>query len=70
MIDHKDDPVESIPSPEDVRRLLADAVRRSDLLRALLRLAHRKAAYDPVADSDDIRTAPSQKKGVNGGVKV
>ena len=45
------DPVESIPPPEDVRRLLAEAIRRSDLLRALLRLSHRKAAYCPAKPS-------------------
>jgi len=40
------DPVESIPPPETVRRMLADSVRRSDLLRALLRIARRKEAHD------------------------
>lgn len=64
MIARPDDPVEGIPPPEDVRRLLADALRRSELLRALLRLAHRKAAYPPVADSNDTRTSPSLEKGV------
>ena len=39
------DPIESIPDPETVNRMLADAVRRSDLLRQLLRLARRKASY-------------------------
>ena len=39
------DPIEGIPDPETVCRMLADAVRRSDLLRQLLRLARRKASY-------------------------
>ena len=64
MIARTDDPVEGIPPPEDVRRLLADALRRSDLLRALLRLAHRKSAYIRVAETNDARTSPSLGKGV------
>ena len=44
------DPIESIPDPETVNRMLADAVRRSDLLRQLLRLARRKASY-PLNDA-------------------
>ena len=52
MIPSEFDTVESIPPPEDVRRLLAEAIRRSDLLRALLRLSHRKAAYSPAKPSD------------------
>ena len=65
MTASQDDPVDSIPPPEDVRRLLADALRRSDLLRSLLRVAHRKAAYIRVADSPDHRTSPPQEKGVS-----
>jgi hypothetical protein len=52
MTDGATDPpdlIEQIPDPETVRRWLAAAVRRSDLLRSLLRLARRKAAY-PAAD--------------------
>lgn len=64
MTARKDDPVEGIPPPEDVRRLLADALRRSDLLRALLRLAHRKAAYVRVSDTNDTAISPSEEKGV------
>ncbi len=41
------DPLDHIPDPEAVQRLLAAAVRRSALLRGLLRLARRKAAYPP-----------------------
>ena len=52
MVPLQSDPVENIPPPEEVRRMLTETVRRSDLLRALLRLARRKAAY----------TLPSQDK--------
>ena len=49
-----DDPVESIPPPETVRRMLSDSIRRADLLRALLRVARRKEAHDrhPAAGAD------------------
>jgi hypothetical protein len=43
------DPLESVPDPESVRVLLAEAIRRRDLLRSLLRVAVRKAAYPPPA---------------------
>src|SRR5215213_2266955 len=43
------DLIEQIPDPDTVRRLLADSVRRADLLRSLLRLARRKAAYPTAA---------------------
>ena len=45
---HKADPnlIEQIPDPDTVRGWLADAIRRSDLLRSLLRVAVRKAAYE------------------------
>jgi hypothetical protein len=43
------DLIEQVPDPETVRQWLAESVRRSDLLRSLLRLARRKAAY-PTAD--------------------
>jgi hypothetical protein len=39
------DLIDRIPDPETVRRWLAESVRRSDLLRSLLRLARRKAAH-------------------------
>lgn len=47
------DPVELIPDPDAVRAMLAESVRRSDLLRSLLNVAVRKAAYDrPRPDAD------------------
>ena len=39
------DVIEDIPDPETVDRLLADAIRRADLLRQLLKVSRRKAAY-------------------------
>jgi hypothetical protein len=39
------DLIEQIPDPEAVRGWLAESIRRCDLLRSLLRLATRKAAY-------------------------
>jgi hypothetical protein len=53
------DPLETVPDPETVRLLLADAIRRRDLLRSLLRVAVRKAAYPPPvrvgpADGDSV----------------
>ena len=44
---HKPDTnlIEQIPDPDTVRGWLAEAIRRSDLLRSLLRVAVRKAAY-------------------------
>jgi hypothetical protein len=57
------DPLEQIPDPDTVRRMLADAVRRSDLLRSLLRVARRKAAYEQPCES--ATSAPRQ--GVAGG---
>ncbi len=43
--DIQSDPLEQIPDPDTVRGLLADAVRRCDLLRSLLRVSVRKEAY-------------------------
>jgi hypothetical protein len=49
MTDSRPDPdpdlLDQIPDPDTVRDWLAESVRRSDLLRSLLRLAKRKAAY-------------------------
>ena len=45
------DPIESIPDPETLRRQLADSIRRADLLRGLIRVARRKAAYERPADA-------------------
>lgn len=39
------DLIEQIPEPDIVNSWLADALRRADLLRSLLRVARRKAAY-------------------------
>jgi hypothetical protein len=44
-LDANPDLIEQIPDPETVQTWLAESVRRSDLLRSLLRLAQRKAAY-------------------------
>ena len=40
------DYVEAIPEPGALRDGIADAIRRADLLRSLLRVAIRKQAYD------------------------
>lgn len=40
-----DDPLEHIPPPEIVRVMLAETIRRRELLRSLLRVAVRKANY-------------------------
>lgn len=40
------DPLRHIPPPDIVEEMLAEAIRRCDLLRGLLRVARRKAAYD------------------------
>jgi hypothetical protein len=37
--------LESIPDPDTVRGWLAESIRRSDLLRSLLRIAIRKASH-------------------------
>jgi hypothetical protein len=39
------DLIEQIPDPDIVRDWLAESIRRSELLRSLLRVAVRKAAY-------------------------
>jgi hypothetical protein len=39
------DLIEQIPDPETIRGWLAESVRRCHLLRSLLRVAIRKAAY-------------------------
>jgi hypothetical protein len=43
--DHRPDLIEQIPDPDTIRGWLAESIRRSDLLRSLLRVAIRKAAY-------------------------
>ena len=48
------DLIELIPDPDTVRHWLAESIRKSDLLRSLLQLARRKAAYqrDPSVVSE------------------
>ena len=41
------DPIEAVPDPDTVRFMLADASRRRELLKSLLRVAIRKANYKP-----------------------
>jgi len=40
------DLIEKIPDPDTVRCWLAESIRRSELLRSLLRVAIRKAAFE------------------------
>jgi hypothetical protein len=40
------DVIEGIPDPATLDRMLAESLRRVELLRHLLRVARRKAAYD------------------------
>lgn len=56
------DPLRAIPDPAVVRAQLADAVRRRDLLRSLLRIAVRKASYDTTP-----APVPFETKGVGRG---
>jgi hypothetical protein len=44
--DRQPDLLEQIPDPDTVRSWLAESIRRSDLLRFLLRLAKRKAVLE------------------------
>jgi hypothetical protein len=53
------DLIEQIPDPDTVRGWLAESIRRCDLLRSLLRVAVRKAAYRP----------PTSGKGVADGTR-
>jgi hypothetical protein len=43
--DPRPDLIEQIPDPDTVRGWLAESIRRCDLLRSLLRVSIRKAAY-------------------------
>jgi hypothetical protein len=58
--DSRPDLLDQIPDPEIVRGWLAESVRRSDLLRSLLRVAIRKAAHGrrPIREQQDLE-APS-----------
>jgi hypothetical protein len=51
------DLIEQIPDPDTVRSWLADSIRRSELLRSLLRVAIRKAAFQ--------RPAPEKQREVS-----
>ena len=48
MADPRSQPdlLDQIPDPDTVRGWLADSIRRSELLRSLLRVAIRKAAFE------------------------
>lgn len=67
MTPHPDpaDPLDAVPDPDTVRRMLADAVRRRDLLRSLLRVAVRRANYPPAAGSRP--TPPADRQAVGRG---
>jgi hypothetical protein len=55
------DIVEEIPAPDVVRVQIRESVRRTDLLRAILRLSVRKAVWDgEVAARGEVR------RGANG----
>ncbi len=47
--------IDRVPEPDIVRGWLADSVRRTDLLRSLLRLARRKASYAAQKGKDSAR---------------
>jgi hypothetical protein len=56
--DPQPDLLDRIPDPDTVRDWLAESVRRSDLLRSLLRLAKRKAAYERASEHAPEEDAP------------
>lgn len=65
MIDqltHAPDLLERVPDPETVRLWLSESVRRTDLLRSLLRLARRKAAYGRPTDQVQHQAASQEVK--------
>jgi hypothetical protein len=53
------DLIERIPDPDTVRGQLAESVRQCDLLRSLLRVSIRKAAYNrtPPREQREVRCA-------------
>jgi hypothetical protein len=57
--DPKTDLIDQIPDPDTVSGWLADSIRRSDLLRSLLRVSIRKAAYGGThpRESQEVRCA-------------
>lgn len=54
------DPIDHIPPPETVRAMLAESIRRSDLLRSLLRVSRRKAAHDRSTPADLLAQAAAR----------
>lgn len=58
------DPLDSVPDPESVRLMLADATRKRELLRSLLRVAIRKANYPkPTSKMDSSGTPMPEGRG-------
>jgi len=52
------DLIEQIPDPDTVRSWLADSIRQSVLLRSLLRVAIRKAAFgQPTSGQEEVNLA-------------
>jgi hypothetical protein len=53
------DLIDQIPDPDTIRGWLAESIRRSDLLRSLLRVSIRKAAYRRTAhrEQPEVRRA-------------
>ena len=47
------DPVDDIPEAEKVRELLAESIRRADLLKQLLKVARRKQSYARASRAPD-----------------
>ena len=46
----KSDIIDQIPDPDTLRGQLAESVRRTELLRSLLKLSIRKSTYNRTAD--------------------
>jgi hypothetical protein len=55
------DLIEQIPDPDTVRGWLAESIRRSVLLRSLLRVAVRKASYRLPAYGQGKEAAPCNR---------
>jgi hypothetical protein len=55
------DVIEDIPDPATLGQMLAESVRRVELLRHLLRVSRRKAAFDqkrePTGDRSEVSRA-------------
>ncbi|VTT99018.1 unnamed protein product [Gemmataceae bacterium] len=54
------DPIDNVPDPETLRRTIAAAVRRTELLRQLLRLSIRRERL-----GDDSAQPQCRRKGVS-----